>query len=109
MTGNPSWKTGGPYMSLKKNKEMGTGTGVKHPFTYNKLPLSDIPGIYCAGTQFNYSKTVTNGIEGKSWILNNGVSPFLGQPGMMLEFDSHDARAFAVILTTVTRTSVPTP
>jgi len=87
----PILEKGGPYISPKKKVENGTGTGVTHPFTYNKFPLDDIADIFCSVAEFNYSKTVANGIEGKSWILNNGVSPFLGQPGMMLEFDSHDA------------------
>lgn len=87
----PILEKGGPYMSKKKNVQMGTGTGVTHPFTYQKITLDDIPGIFSSVAGFNYSKTVANGIEGKSWILNNGVSPFLGQPGMMLELDSHDA------------------
>jgi hypothetical protein len=87
----PILEKGGPYMSPKKNKQMGTGTGVTHPFTYNKIPLENIADIYSAVASANYSKTVTNGEEGKSWILNNGVSPFFGQPGMMAEFESHDA------------------
>ena len=87
----PILEKGGPYISPKKNIQMGTGTGVTHPFTYNKIPLEDIADIYSAVASYNYSKTVTNGEPGKSWILNNGVSPFLGQQGMMLEFESHDA------------------
>ena len=89
------WKTifekGGTYISPKSKKEMGTGIGVRHPFTYDKIPLANIADIYCSITEFCYSKTVINGLEGQSWILNNGTSPFLGQPGMFLEFNSKDA------------------
>ncbi len=89
------WKTifekGGAYISPKKNKEMGTGTGVRHPFTYGNIPLSKIADIYSLAAEYNYSEKVINGIEGKSWILNNGKSPFLGQDGMMKEFNSGDA------------------
>jgi hypothetical protein len=87
----PILENGGDYVSAKKQKVMGTGTGVKHPFTYRKIPLSDLAGIYCSVTADLYHDTVTNGIEGKSWILNNGTSPFLGQQGMMSEFNSKDA------------------
>lgn len=87
----PILENGGTYTSPKKHVAMGTGTGVKHPFTYRKIPLSDIAGIYCAVTGDLYNQTVTNGVEGKSWILNNGSSPFLGQQGMMAEFNSKDA------------------
>ncbi len=89
------WKTifekGGTYTSPKSKKEMGSGTGVRHPFTYEKLPLADISGIYCAVAEYNYGEKVINGIEGKSWTLKNGSSPFLGQQGMMKEFNSGDA------------------
>jgi hypothetical protein len=87
----PILENGGDYISPKKQKAMGTGTGVKHPFTYKKIPLSDLAGIYCSVAGDLYSQPVTNGVEGKSWILNNGSSPFLGQMGMMSEFNSHDA------------------
>lgn len=87
----PIFENGGTYISPKSGKENGTGTGVRHPFTYQKIPLANIAEIYCAAAEYNYSKTVINGIEEKSWILNGGSSPFLGQPGMMLEFDSKDA------------------
>lgn len=87
----PILESGGPYISPKSKKEMGTGTGVKHPFTYQKLPLQDIADIFAQAEEYNYSDIVTNGIEGKSWILNNRSSPLLGQPGMMREFNSHDA------------------
>lgn len=87
----PILENGGPYTSPKKNKEMGTGTGVKHPFTYQKIPLTDLSGIFCVLAQYCYSETVTNGVDGKSWILNNGTSPVLGQPGMFKEFNSKDA------------------
>jgi hypothetical protein len=87
----PLLEHGGTYISPKKQKPLGTGTGVTHSFTYRKIPLSDLAGIYCSVTTDLYSDTVTNGVEGKSWILNNGVSPFLGQQGMMAEFKSMDA------------------
>lgn len=87
----PLFENGGPYISPKANKEMGTGTGVRHPFTYEKLPLENLVEIFALAQEYNYSDTVTNGVEGKSWILNNGSSPFLGQTGMMREFNSHDA------------------
>ena len=89
------WETifekGGTYISPKTKKEMGKGTGVRHPFTYQKIPLADVADIYAAAAEYNYSDKVTNGIEGKSWILNNGSSPVLGQMGMMREFNSKDA------------------
>ena len=87
----PLMENGGTYLSPKSNKEMGTGTGVRHPFTYEKIPLGNIVEIFALAQEYNYSDTVTNGIEGKSWILDNGSSPFLGQTGMMREFNSHDA------------------
>ncbi len=87
----PILENGGPYISPKTKKQMGTGTGVKHPFTYDKIPLANIAEIYCSVAEYCYSKTVTNGIEGESWILNKGSSPFLGQPGMIMEFQTHDA------------------
>lgn len=87
----PILENGGAYISPKTGKANGTGTGVRHPFTYKSIPLADVAQIYCAAAEYNYSKTVVDGIEGKSWTLNNGSSPFLGQPGMMLEFDSKDA------------------
>ena len=87
----PIFEKGGTYISPKLKKEMGKGTGVRHPFVYQGIPLANIADIYCAAAEYNYSKKVINGIEGKSWILNNGKSPFLGQPGMFLEFDSMDA------------------
>jgi hypothetical protein len=87
----PLLENGGTYTSPKKNTAMGTGTGVRHPFTYKKIPLADIADIYCAVAEDTYSETVTNGVEGKSWILNNGTSPFLGQKGMIMEFNSKDA------------------
>jgi len=96
------WKTifekGGTYVDPKlktiqagSGAGMGSGTGVRHPFTYEQISLANIADIYCSVAEFCYSKTVINGLEGKSWILNNGSSPFLGQPGMILEFDTHDA------------------
>lgn len=87
----PILENGGTYTSPKKHTAMGTGTGVKHDFTYMKSPLTDLPGMFCSITQYNYNQTVTNGVDGKSYILNNGVSPFLGQPGMFQELNSHDA------------------
>ena len=70
---------------------MGNGTGVKHPFTYQQFPLENLVEIFALAQENNYSDIVTNGVEGKSWILNNGSSPFLGQSGMMREFNSKDA------------------
>jgi hypothetical protein len=87
----PILEKGGPYISPKTKKQLGTGTGVKHPFTYHKIPLENVAEIFALAEEYNYSDPVTNGIEGKSWILNNGSSPFLGQMGMMREFNSHDA------------------
>jgi len=95
------WKTifekGGTYTSPKNKVEknsgagVGSGTGVRHPFTYEKIPLANIADIYCSVAEFNYCEKVIDGIEGKSWILNNGTSPFLGQAGMMREFNGNDA------------------
>ena len=87
----PILENGGVYNSPKRQKPMGTGTGVRHPFTYQKIPLADMADIYCATTENTYGQTVINGVEGKSWILNNGISPFVGQKGMISEFNSHDA------------------
>ena len=89
------WKNifekGGKYISPKTKTEMGTGTGVRHPFVYENIPLVNIAEIYAAGAEYNYSEKVFDGIKGKSWTLNNGKSPFLGQMGMMKEFNSNDA------------------
>jgi len=87
----PLLEKGGPYISPKSNQEMGNGTGVKHPFTYQQFPLENLVEIFALAQENNYSDIVTNGVEGKSWILNNGSSPFLGQSGMMREFNSKDA------------------
>lgn len=87
----PILEKGGTYISPKTKKANGTGTGVRHPFTYKGLPLSDIAGIFCAQAEYAYGETVTNGIEGKSWILDRSDSPFLGQKGMIMEFNSKDA------------------
>jgi hypothetical protein len=79
-----------------KDGNTGKGKGVKMPFVYNKMPLSDIDGIMANLVKYTYQSRVksTGGIKdegGYAYILDGTKSPFEGRPGMLYEFASSDA------------------
>lgn len=85
-TGSSGMKAGDPG---------GTGVGVKIPFTYQSMPLSNAFGIFEHLMRYTYSSTVRNdfgtkGGDDYSYIISGKTSPFTGKAGMMLEFAGGD-------------------
>lgn len=86
----------GGAAKLVDGNDGGTGAGVKMEFAYKEMKLNNIEGIFSDLVKYAYGANVadyygTKGSPNHAYILNNGTSPFLGQPGMMLEFASVDA------------------
>lgn len=70
----------------------GSGSGVTVPFTYMGNALTNLPGIFDALATYTYSATVTsNGCSGAAYIYDGTTSPYQGQAGMELEFNSTDS------------------
>lgn len=70
----------------------GTGKGVRQPFTYNAIPLSNPAGLFDQLVIFTYQDTVTStACSGSAYIADNTTSPYQGQAGMEHEFNSSDS------------------
>jgi|GEM_PF-1015754 len=94
-TGKSLMEKGGSA-ALLQGGTGGSGMGVKQPFTYNDIPLSDVEGIFANLVKYSYGSTVTSfeGVKGTAayaYILDGTTSPYEGQEGMMMEFQSIDA------------------
>jgi hypothetical protein len=71
----------------------GTGKGVRIPFTYMNVGLTNLPGIFNALATFTYQDTVTStGCNGSAYINDHTTSPYQGQRGMEHEFNSTDGK-----------------
>ena len=86
----------GGICTLKNGNPGGEGVGVKVPFAYKGLPLSNLHGIFEDLMRFTYGAIVVNDVGTKgmpdyAYIISGASSPFLGRPSMMLEFKSFDA------------------
>ena len=68
----------------------GTGAGVRSAFTYQGVPLTNPMGIFRKLTEYTYGPPVIDGLGTNSFTLNGGSSPYLGQKGMLLEFNAAD-------------------
>lgn len=85
----------------------GKGAGIRNTFTYLGVGLDDLFGIYkkladvmygvgpfYGNNPWTQSPIVIDGLTvggvAYSWTLNNGSSPYLGQPGMCYEFHASD-------------------
>ncbi|MDF2921316.1 MAG: hypothetical protein K0R57_230 [Paenibacillaceae bacterium] len=70
----------------------GHGVGVRTAFTYQETPLSDSFGIFHKLTLYTFGAVSSNtGANGLAYIISGASSPYLGQQGMMTEFDAGDA------------------
>lgn len=77
----------------KVGESGGTGVGVKVPFKYNGMGAGDLHGLFKNLLDFTYPYKVVSewndpGTEAHAYILDNKISPFQGQMGMMKEFAS---------------------
>ncbi len=74
----------------------GRGVGVKVPFIYCGIGLTDINGIFYATSvvgspkpMYNFS-VLNTGAAGRAYIISGHPSPVVGQLGMCYEFESTD-------------------
>ena len=84
-------------LHITDGKPAGQGLGVRIPFVYHGMPLSDVGGIMRDLLAFNYSGGAVVSSYGsypdgkpKSYILDGTSSPSEGKLGMMREFASGD-------------------
>ena len=95
--GKSLMEEGGEAFLLDSNEPAGKGAGVKHPYVYRNIPLSDTLGLIneillqnCQGGKV--VDCVGDRESGICGYVMKGSSPVLGLDGMMSEFTSHDAK-----------------
>ena len=95
--GKELFENGGECYLLKDNEYANKGAGVKHPYVYRGIPLSDTTGLFNEILLQNTKGGIVVDVVGdkESGICGyvmEGSSPVLGLDGMMTEFVSHDAK-----------------
>ncbi len=94
--GKKLMEEGGPC-ALLDGTPAGEGKGIRAPYVYRGIPLSDTEGLLdeillqnCCGGKVVNEVFDENG--NRLAYLLDGTSPVLGEEGMMTEFVSHDAK-----------------
>lgn len=95
--GKELFENGGECYLLKDNEYANKGAGVKHPYVYRGIPLTDTEALFNEILLQNTKGGVVVDIVGDKesgvcGYVMEGSSPVLGLDGMMTEFVSHDAK-----------------
>jgi len=97
-----TWAESGATLMMQGGNDTcgGNGVGVRVPFVYQGVSLSDPVGIFAKLANFTYNETVVSRVDvynnknvhvGQAGIADGTTSPYEGQSGMEREFDSSDS------------------